>query len=158
FGITPIAGMGDDAVQGFNVPTFLYAGHTWSSLAIASNGYIEIGAPAGTSTNASPNQNLPNPTAPNNILAPFWTNLDPSAGGAVRIGTLTDGADTWIVVDWQNVVTASNHAIANSFEAWIGVNTDAHPGEDISFAYGAMGGADQGHVTVGAEDWTGTVG
>jgi hypothetical protein len=36
---------------------------------------------------------------------------------------------------------------------WIGSNTDAHPGEDISFTYGPqISGGDFGFMTVGAEN------
>ena len=48
-------------------------------------------------------QHFPNPTRPNNVLAPFWTDFNPPAGGALRIGTLTDGVNTWIVLDWDAV-------------------------------------------------------
>jgi hypothetical protein len=46
---------------------------------------------------------LPNPAAPNDVLAPFWTDLDLTSarGGASRVATLTDGVSTWLVVDWD---------------------------------------------------------
>ena len=39
-------------------------------------------------------QTFPNAARPNNVIAPFWTDLNPAAtgAGAIRIGTLTDGA------------------------------------------------------------------
>lgn len=75
----------------------------------------------------------------------------------MRIETLTDGSDTWIVVDWAGVRNFSN-ATTNSFEVWIGIDGDANPGEDITYVYGAVGSGDLGLLTVGAEDKTGTVG
>ena len=50
-----------------------------------------------------------NPAAPNNVLAPFWTDLDLTSarGGASRVATLTDGVSTWLVVDWDK---ASNYS------------------------------------------------
>ena len=88
----------------------------------------------------------------NNVLAAFWTDLNPAAAGAVRIATLTDGSDTWIVVDWAGVREFSLPRLA-SFEIWMGVTGDAHPGEDISYAYGTIqGNGDGGFLSVGAEN------
>jgi hypothetical protein len=42
---------------------------------------------------------------------------------------------------------------------WIGIDSDANPGEDISYAYGAIqGNGDNGRLTVGAENRCGTSG
>ena len=105
------------------------------------------------------NQNFPDVTRPNNVIAGFWTDLNPAAAGAVRIGTLTDGADTWIVVDWAGVREFSTAGNTHSFEVWLGVSTDAHPAEDVSLAYGPnTGTGDGGHATVGAENKLGNRG
>src|SRR5262249_23478847 len=98
------------------------------------------------------NQNFPNPTRPNNVLAPFWTDLNPGAAGAMRITILTDGSDSWIVLDWAAVREFSLPRLA-SFEIWIGLNSDANPREDISYAYGTIqGNGDGGFLSVGAEN------
>jgi hypothetical protein len=160
FGILPIAGVGDDTITNFNVPAFTYAGQIYTSVGVSSNGYVVVGGGSGPD-NSITNQNFPNVTRPNNTLALFWTDLNPAAAGSVRIGTLTDGADTWIVVDWNGVREFSSASKVVSFETWIGVNGDANPGEDISYAYGAItGGAngDGGFLTVGAENVQGNRG
>ena len=126
FGIAPIGGMTDDTIVNFNTPAFSYAGETWTSLGVGSNGYLVVGGGSGPDVSVV-NQNFPNPTRPNNVLAAFWTDLNPAAGGAVRIGTLTDGADTWIVVDW-NAVRNFSSATTQTFQIWIGVTGDANPG------------------------------
>ncbi len=152
FGITPIGGVGDDTLTNFNVPAFTYAGETYTRLGVSSNGYLVVGGGSGPD-NTFLNQNLPNPNRPNNVLAAFWTDLNPAAAGAMRIATLTDGVDTWIVVDWAGVREFSTAGNLHSFEIWIGVNGDANPGEDISFAYGPNTGAgDLGLLTVGVEN------
>jgi hypothetical protein len=47
----------------------------------------------------------------------------------------------------------------HSFEIWIGVNSDAHPAEDVSLAYGPnTGSGDNGRLTVGAENKVGSRG
>ncbi len=72
FGIAPIAGVFDESISNFNVPTFNYAGQSWSRLGVVSDGYAVVGG----GTNADVqfiNTDLPNVSAPDNILAPFWT-------------------------------------------------------------------------------------
>ncbi len=157
FGIPPVAGVGDDTITNFNTPTFLYTGQVWNSIGFASNGYAVIGGGSAPDITIN-NQNFPNPARPNNVLAPFWTDLNPAAGGAMRIGTLTDGSDTWIVLDWEAVKEFST-VKTDSFQIWIGINSDANPVEDISYAYGPIqGNGDGGFLTVGAENRFGTVG
>jgi hypothetical protein len=152
FGTPPIAGMDDETIVNFTVPSFSYGGETYSTLGIDSNGYVVVGGGDAGDNNCCDNQNLPDPERPNNVLAPFWTDLNPGAGGAVRIDVLTDGADDWIIVDWEGVPEFGTTTLA-SFQIWIGVDADANPAEDISFAYGPIGGNGAGgFLTVGAEN------
>lgn len=156
FGIAPLAGAGDETINNVNVPAFSYAGQNWTRLGIVSNGYVVVGG--GTNADVQfVNLDLPDASAPANILAPFWTDLNPAFGGAIRAGVLTDGADRWIVVDWEGVANYSDR-LPNSFQVWIGESGDANPGEDITFAYGPVTGGDLGFLTVGAQDISRTVG
>jgi hypothetical protein len=157
YGIPPVDSVGDDTIANFIVPAFTYAGQSYTRIGFASNGYLIIGDGAAADV-AVNNQSFPDPAPPNNTLAPFWTDLNPAAAGALRIATLTDGADTWIVADWDGVPEFSLPRLA-SFQIWIGVDGDAHPGEDISYAYGAIqGSGDGGLLSVGAENDQGTRG
>jgi hypothetical protein len=152
FGIAPIAGVGDETISNFNVPAFTYAGETYSRIGIVSNGYVVIGG--GTAGDVQyVNSNFPSSNPPNNVLAPFWTDLNPGAGGAMRIGVLTGGGSSWIIVDWENVKNYSS-AQTNSFQIWIGINGT----EDITYAYGPVSGGDLGYLTVGAENRFGSEG
>jgi subtilisin family serine protease len=152
FGISPIPGVGDDTITNFTTAPFTYGGETYTSLGVSSNGYLVVGGGSGPD-NSLNNQNFPNPTRPNNVLAGFWTDLNPSVAGQIRIGSLTDGLDTWIVVDWAGVREFSTAGNLHSFEIWIGVNGDTNPGEDISFAYGTnTGNGDLGFASVGVEN------
>jgi hypothetical protein len=55
-------------------------------------------------------------------------------------------------VDWAAVREFSLPRI-DSFEVWIGVDGDANPGQDISFAFGTLqGNGDGGFMTTGAEN------
>lgn len=147
FGIAPIGGVGDETITNFNVPAFTYAGESYTRVGIVSNGYLVVGG--GTSADVNfVNQSLPSAAAPNNVLAPFWTDLDPGLGGAVRIATLTDGVNTWLVVEFENVKEFSSTRTA-SFQVWIGLSGT----QDVSFAYGTVqGNGDGGLLTVGAEN------
>jgi hypothetical protein len=152
FGITPVSGVTDDSVTNFNVPNFLYAGQVYNRIGFGSNGYAIVGGGSGSADVQFLNQNLPNATRPNNVLAPFWTDLNPPAGGALRIGILTDGSNRWLVLDWAGVREFSL-ARTNSFEIWIGLRDDASPVEDITFVYGTLqGNGDLGLMTSGAEN------
>ncbi len=152
--------MGDDTITNFNVPSFSVAGVSYSRIGLGSNGYLVLGG--GTQADVSiNNQDLPNPARPNNLLVGFWSDLNPSAAGALRIATLTDGADTWLVVDYAGVPEFSTATTSHTFEFWIGLNTDAHPAEDVSLAFGTgnVGTGDIGFATAaGAENPDGTSG
>ena len=157
FGIAPISGVGDDTVTNFNVPTFSYGSESYSRLGVASNGYLIVG---GSSANADVTpfpQHFPNAARPNNVIAPFWTDLNPGAGGAIRIGVLSDGVHRWIVVDWNSVKNFSN-ATTQTFEVWL--QTGSTPAsEQISIEYATIGAGDPGTgVNWGAENRDGTSG
>ena len=152
FGIAPISGVGDETITNYTVPAFTYAGETYASIGIVSNGYAVVGG--GTSADIQYiNQSLPNPTPPNNVLASFWTDLDPGKAGAMRIAILTDGVNDWIVLEWEGVREYGSAANLHSFQIWVGVSANTPAGQDISFAYGPnKGNGDLGFATVGAEN------
>jgi hypothetical protein len=152
FGITPIAGVGDDTITNFNVPQFFYGSEPYTRLGVVSNGYLVLGGGTSADIVFTP-QHFPNTARPNNVLAPMWSDLNPPAspaGSGVRIGTLTDGSDTWIVVDWQRIKNFAN-ATTHSFEIWIRISGGAAgtgpASEDVSWTYGT--GADAGNAGSG---------
>lgn len=158
FGIAPVSGVEDETIVNFNVPAFTYAGDTYSRLAVDSNGYLVVGGGTSGDNNCCNVPNFPNSARPNNVLAPFWTDLNPGAAGALRVAVLSGGGDKWLVIDWEGVKEYSSSKLA-SFQIWIGVNGDAHPGEDISFTYGKVdGNGDLGYLNVGAENLFGNRG
>lgn len=153
FGIAPLGGVGDETISNFTVPPFTFAGETYTRIGIVSNGYAVVGG--GTSADVDYiNQILPDPVRPNNVLAPFWTDLNPASGGALRVGTLASGANSWLILDWENVREYSSTRAA-SFQIWIGINGS----EDISYTYGPRtGNGDGGFLTVGVENVFGNQG
>jgi hypothetical protein len=151
FGIAPLTGQGDETAANFNVPAFRYGGETYTRIGMVSNGYAVVGGTSGAADIQFINSSMPNVVRPNNVLAPFWTDLNPAFGGAMRIATLTDGINSWIILDWDNVVNYSDRA-PNSFQIWIPYATNPSSSPDISFTYGAVSNGDGGYLTVGAEN------
>src|SRR5262249_45920271 len=80
FGLPAIAGTGDETITNFTTPTFYYGGEAYSSIGMVSNGYAVVGGGDSSDVDFNP-QTFPNPARPNNVLAPFWTDLNPAFGG-----------------------------------------------------------------------------
>jgi hypothetical protein len=152
----PISGVGDETITNFTVPAFTFGGETYTRVGMVSNGYVVIGGGTADDVDFVP-QDIPDPTRPNNLVGPLWTDLDPSAGGTMKINILTDGVDDWIVMEWENVPVFGTTDLQD-FQIWIGLTDDGNPGDDITFAYGGLdtpGGAPDGAVA-GAENRDGS--
>nr|MDT0662639.1 S8 family serine peptidase [Micromonospora sp. DSM 115978] len=153
FGIAPEA-VADETILNYDVPGFVYGGQTYTSVGVTSNGYLVVGGGTSQDVEYDPAP-IPDPSRPNNVLAPFWTDLNGTGAQGIRVATLTDGVDTWLVVEWNVFVygTTSNR----TFQVWIGVNDT----EDIVFAYdpAALPALPAAQATVvGAENINGTGG
>jgi hypothetical protein len=159
FATGALRAIGDDQIVNFNVPAFVYDGQTYTRLGIVSNGYLVVGGGDGTDVVSTPPA-MPNPAHPNNVLAPFWTDLD-SGNGSIpgqgyRIAVLSAGPQSWIVVQWDEHPFNGAVSTFETFQTWIGINGT----QDISFAY------DPTHLLadpsapfqVGAEDVSGQFG
>ncbi len=153
---TPISGVGDETISNFsNLPAFTYGGQTYTRVGMVSDGYLVVGG--GTTADIQfVNQNLPNPARPNNVLAPFWTDLNPAFGGAMRAALLGSGSNSWIVFDWAGVVNFSNHQ-PNTFQVWLPLATNTGTVNGVSanqmfFAFGTITTGDGGLLTIGAEN------
>jgi hypothetical protein len=164
FGTPPIGGMGDETIANFNTPPFQWGHEVYTRIGVDSNGYVIIGG-GGAGDNDFVPQTFPDPAAPNNVIAPFWTDLDPTPGAGctgncgVRIDLLTDGADVWLVIDWEDVPTfGEGPGNAHEFQIWIGIEGDANPVEDVSLAYGDLGTGASTGLNAGAENRNGTSG
>ncbi len=160
FGIPPFAGAGDETIINYTIPPFLYGGEVYTRLGVVSNGYVVVGG-GGVDDIDFFNTDLPHPAPPNNVLAVFWTDLNPvnvPAEGGIRVGILTDGTDDWLVADWQDVPNWSDPSETNSFQVWIRLLNPSNPVEDITYSYGEVTGGDLGFLTIGAENKFGSRG
>ncbi|TMM02771.1 MAG: serine protease [Actinobacteria bacterium] len=157
-GVPAQPGFTDDNILNFNVPTFFYGGESYTRVGVVSNGYVVIGGGTASDVNFAP-QTFPNAARPNNVVAPFWNDLNPPAGGAIRIATLTDGTSTWLVVDYAGVKNFSN-AFTHTGELWFRLGSVASS-EQTTISYGAANSAngDPGSgINWGAENRDGTSG
>jgi subtilisin family serine protease len=92
-------GLRDDDLAG-PIPlgfTFRFYGSRVDSIWIGSNGNLLVAADDATFVN----QGIPDPFAPNGMIAPFWDDLDPGAGGSVSYRS--DPEAGRFIVQWQDV-------------------------------------------------------
>ena len=137
-GVPPVAGVGDDTITNFNVPTFYYGGEPYTRIGVVSNGYVVVGGGDSGDIVFTP-QHFPVAARPNNTVAPLWTDLNPPGGGAIRVASLSGGTnDGWVVVDWDGVKNFGN-ATTHSFEVWFRIQKGTSTGpasEAITLSYG----------------------
>ena len=151
FGFSPIPGTGDETISNFNVPAFLYGDETYTQVGMVSNGYAVVGGGTGSDVNFEP-QDIPDPARPNNVIAPFWTDLNTAFGGNMYIGELSDGVNSWIVMDWENVAIYTSGAPV-TFQIWLQEGST----ESVTWAYGDLPSAgDPSGLVIGAENRDGS--
>ncbi len=146
----------DDGAITLNVPSFTYNGASYTQVIWSMNGTIEAGSASGVGTSFQ-NQQFPDATPPNNVLAPFWRDLNPCAGGNLYVAILNSGPFEWTIYEWEDIQHFGSTDAA-TFQVWVlndgspvGVLPQAH------FTYGRLDNTTVG-ATVGAENMDGTVG
>jgi subtilisin family serine protease len=160
---------GDDAITNVNVPTFYYGGEAYNRIGVCTDGYIVIGGGDAGDVSFAP-QSFPNASRPNNVLAPFWTDLNTTGGvvgnNAIVVNVLGDGDSDWIIVDFESVKNFSN-AITHTGEIWIRaslVNHTGPAGEQLTYSYAtanaSSGDPDESGLAInwGAENRDGSSG
>jgi hypothetical protein len=95
---TPLS-LGDDAASGelalgFDFP---YYDAAYASVYVGSNGILTFGGPSTMRTNTS----LPTATAPNNLIALWWDDLDPGEGGSIYY--YADAANQRFIVSFEQI-------------------------------------------------------
>ncbi|WP_337879617.1 S8 family serine peptidase [Rheinheimera sp.] len=135
-----------------------FNGQTYNRVYLSDNGIINFTNGTTAPSPSYANQQLPSGTAPNNLIAPFWTDLDltggSTGGGDLYYGVYTVGTVRYLVVEWNKVqVYADTTGKEYTFQAWMALNAP----QDIFFNYVDMA-AMPADVTVGAEDLAGTLG
>ncbi|WP_199608745.1 S8 family serine peptidase [Flocculibacter collagenilyticus] len=130
FGFLPLASIGvepfecpasscDEGAHILNVPAFDFNGETYTQVIWSINGTLEVGSASGS---AAPylNKALPDESTPNNLIAPFWTDLDLSNGGSWYVASgLSDGVRNFTVYEWSNAPLYGEPESAYSFQIWV---------------------------------------
>ncbi len=109
------------------LPPFSYGGEVYDELSVDSNGYVIVGGDITDADNNCCDPQMPDPARPNNVLAPYWTDLNPEAGGEVYLALVGD----YLVVEWRRIPVFGT-TNQRTFQVWI-ATTSAE--EDISFEY-----------------------
>ncbi|MHB8077641.1 MAG: S8 family serine peptidase [Candidatus Krumholzibacteriia bacterium] len=125
---------------GFSLP---FHGNTFTSFRVGSNGFVSFSS---TST-ALTNSGLPAAGAPSDLLALFWDDLDPTAGG--WIGYYNDGSR--LIIEYKDV---PRYASGGPYSMQIHL----YPGGRIEYHYLAMAGARLDEATIGLQNAAGTDG
>ena len=141
----------DDSVSGA-IPigfSFDFFGTAYSNLYISSNGFITFtaGSPNGCCTG----QNLPNTATPNNLVAGWWEDLNPSGGGTHHYQTLGSAPNRVHVVQVTDVPHfGGGNLVSMQYKLFETTNT-------IEVHYQAAP-SDGGTHTAGIENAAGTIG
>jgi len=93
--------LGDDSTAQFSIGfPFEFYGTSYTDFWISSNGFL---ATTGTSNGCCTGQNLPNPTAPNGVIAGWWNDLNPGAGGTHHYQTFGTAPNRYTIVQVTDV-------------------------------------------------------
>lgn len=142
--VAPIASTSDDDGDFIDLPfDFCFFENTYNSIGISSNGFLTFG----TVLRAFENTPIPFSETPNDLIAPYWDDWNPSAGGTVVYETLFAGTNRF-VVQWTDVPHFGNTG-ASTFQAALFADGA------VEFRYGALS---PNSPSVGIEDADGTAG
>ena len=112
----PTISLSDDGVSSpLLLPfTFRFYGRDYDQIYVGANGVFGFLA-AGLDIAA--NGDLPSTNAPNSALFPYWDDLNPAAGGAVRVGATGAAPARQVVISWVGVPLKSDPAATMTFQA-----------------------------------------
>lgn len=154
-GASSTVSLGDDAVSvdlpiGFDFNFFCT---TYSQFRISSNGFVTFAS--STASGCCSGQSLPNASAPNNLIAFAWEDIDPGNGGQpaenlIRYETTGTAPNRILIVDFFNVDHFSN---GNN----ITVQTLLYESTNIIEIHTTTMPTDGGNHTMGIENAGGTV-
>jgi hypothetical protein len=123
--------------------SFKYYQNTYSSLYIAASGYLSF-----TDNGDWDSQDeIPNPSSPNNVIAPYWSPFTIGSGSWVHYSSGGSAPNRYFVVEWHDVKDSNNNNFR--FEAILLENGD------IRFQYHTMPLSMYWCAGMGIEDSTG---
>ena len=144
--IGTVVPLGDDQWAGpFDIGfAFPFFEEAFSEFYLSSNGWLSLSQPAGSDFG---NEYLPSPSAPKNLIAMFWDDLNPSTSGDVRVHS--DGRR--LVVSYVNISRYGSGG-PYSFQAIL------TPNGDITLQYQTMLGTRLNEATIGIQNTDGSQG
>jgi subtilisin family serine protease len=148
---------GDDSFStlGIGFPVS-YFGQSYTTAYVSSNGFVALGSNANAEDWS--NDPVPNADWPNGVVAPFWDDLDPSAGGAVYAGVTGTAPNRTLHVEWFNVPHFSlSGGGAATFEVSLSENGDVRF-QYLDTDFGNASWNAGASATAGVENDTGAVG
>lgn len=132
------------------------AGDTIETLAISTNGLVVTNpTDDDTSANTYSPQKLPLNNRPNNVIAPFWTDLVLGSGvsdGDIFFGIVDNDLDTWVVIEWWNATEYGQASPTYTFSLWLKEGSD-----EAHINYASLGELPT-LLSVGVEDARGASG
>ncbi len=146
----------DDCVTlnlGFN---FTFFNNTYSNITVSSNGYITFGGYGWRYSNAD----IPNSLEPNDYIAPFWDDLDPSEGGKIYYKTQGSSPTRKFIVEWWELPHYTRYGGYDNitFEAILYEGSDRIKFQYDDVVFGYIGYDNGKNATVGLENYEGTDG
>ena len=153
-GGTRLALAADDGSRTVTLPfPFSLYGQSFTTAAVSSNGYVAFGSPDASEWR---NARMPDSYPPNGIVAPYWEDLNPSAGGSIWTRTVGSAPNRRFVVAWVGVPhywggdatfqVVLEEATGDAVFQWLDTVHD-----DPTLSYG-------GGATIGLESADGTIG
>jgi hypothetical protein len=129
---------------------FVYFGGLRQTINVYTNGYLNFGAIVNDFSN---DPSFPNPATPNDMIAPYWDDLDLRTQGTLHVQTLGAPGSRRFIAQWTNVPRFGATGSSNTFQAIL------YEGDNcIEFRYGPIETHGPASRTVGLENSTGTVG
>lgn len=156
--------LGDDTSEWADLPfPFRFFGTDYTRVRISSNGLLSFTGQV--LSHGGGQQELPDPEPPNGILAGYWADLDPSAGGVVAYQTMGDSPSRTFVVmykdvaHWRRLPVGLNEPVRYTFEIVLheGTTKAAVQFQHVAPDEGAIDVFESGYVS-GIEDARGFAG
>ena len=139
---------------------FYYVNKHYGDMILSANGVVRAGVGPLQACPPTANQSFPTNDLIDdwdNLIAPFWTDLDPEAGGQIyyESGVIYNGKPHY-VMEWNAIPLKDHNDTTVTVQMWIEKGAD-----NVWFSYpagGPLNGPTTPNATIGGEDETGTLG
>ncbi|MCU1357144.1 MAG: peptidase and in kexin sedolisin [Acidimicrobiales bacterium] len=123
--------------------SFVYNGQSYDEVNVNSNGYLVAGPASSADDVCCPPQHSPDAAPPNNVIAPFWSDLggdsdtpagEPDLGVYAAVLTDTGTGQSWMVIESRLLdccASDASHGTTKVSQVWLGLNGD----QDITIDY-----------------------